>query len=176
MKRKNAGLTNEAQPKRRHLYQGCPGRSTASRTGERQRRALVEMAERYLRASVGFTLVEVLIALLLTALVLVPAMSAMANLLGNTVKRDVKAQALDLARSTIEALKDLGADAFSKGTSVTTVTSFDGNGSFDIERVMQIYDEDSGSRLWEVTVSVYEHPMSDSATPLCSLTTLIYPE
>lgn len=176
MKRKNAGVPSEAQSGCQQLYQGYRVWSMVSRIGERRRLVSVEVARQHLRTSVGFTLVEVLIALLLIALVIVPAMSTIANLLENTVKRDVKAQALDLARSTIEALKDLGADTFSKGTSVTTVTSSDGNRSFDIERVMRIYDEDSGSRLWEVTVSVYEHPMSDNATPLCSLTTLIYPQ
>ena len=124
----------------------------------------------------GFTLIEVLVAVMLVTLLLVPAMSSIAGLLTNKAKGDAKAEALDLARSRIEAVKTLSADAFSKGTSLVTVTSPGGSRSFDIERVMQVYDEDSGNRLWAVTVSVYEHPKSDGATPLCSLTTLIYPQ
>lgn len=44
---------------------------------------------------------------------------------------------------------------------------------------MRVYDWDPSNpsnKLWEVTVSVYKHPMTDDATPLCSLTTLMYPQ
>lgn len=136
----------------------------------------VDTARKHLKASMGFTLVEVLIALLLIGLLLVPAMSAIASLLGGTAKRDIKAQALDLARSTVETMKVLSADAFSEGTAITTVTNSDGSPPFDVERVLRPYDEDSRNTLWEVTVSVYEHPMSDNPSPLCSLTTLLFPQ
>jgi Tfp pilus assembly protein PilV len=124
----------------------------------------------------GFGLIEVLVAIMLVSAVVVPAMSSVASFLRSTRQSSLEAQALDLARSTIEALKDLGPNAFSQGASVIEVASPDGKTSFDVERVLSVYDEDSGSSLWQVTVSVYEHPKSEVDSPVCALTTLIYPQ
>ncbi|MGE5593053.1 MAG: prepilin-type N-terminal cleavage/methylation domain-containing protein [Betaproteobacteria bacterium] len=139
-----------------------------------------ESLEQLLVGSNGFTLVEVLVALLLAAILLVPAMSSIAGMLTTKAREDVKAQALELARSTLEAIKALDSSSFSEDpVSPLTVTTPDGRASFDIERVMRVYDwdpSDPSNKLWEVTVCVYEHPVTDDATPLCSLTTLIYPQ
>lgn len=136
--------------------------------------------DRQVKGPPGFTLIEVVIALLLVALLLIPAMSSVAGMLANKTKRDEKTQALELARSSIEAAKALYADGFQEGTTITTVSI--GANSFDVRRVMidrSNADEgvaNLGNTLWEVTVSVYKHPFTDNAEPLCSLTTLIYPQ
>ncbi|MGE5571854.1 MAG: prepilin-type N-terminal cleavage/methylation domain-containing protein [Bacteroidota bacterium] len=131
-------------------------------------------------SSRGFSLVEVLVALLLVAILVVPAMSSIASMVTTVARRSADAQALELARSTLEAIKALDAGSFSTDpVPPVTVTTADGRMSFDVERVMRVRDEDPSnpaSKLWEVTVSVYEHPMSDGATPLCSLTTFVYPQ
>lgn len=146
----------------------------------------VVASREHCRGSSGFTLIEVLVALLLIGLVLVPAMSAIASLLRSTARQDATAHASELARSTLEALRELPAGAFQEGTTITTVSVSDESTPLDVERIIRPYDEyDEGGAaggtsvavtLWEATVRVYKHPMSDNPTPLSSLTTLLFPQ
>lgn len=113
---------------------------------------------------------------MLVGVLLIPAMSSIATLIANKIRGENRAEALELARSTIEAVKSLDAGLFAAGRTVVTVTGSRGRASYDVERLLAVRDEDSSNPancLWEVTVSVYEHPMQDDAPSLCSLTTFI---
>ncbi|MEW6229456.1 MAG: type II secretion system protein [Bacillota bacterium] len=141
-----------------------------------QRRRQQASITGHLRDLRGFTLIEVLIALMLIGVLLIPAMSSIATLIANKVRGESRAEALELARSAIEAVKALDAGSFAAGRTVVTVTGPSGRASYDVERLLAVRDEDPSNpanRLWEVTVSVYEHPMQDDALSLCSLTTFI---
>ncbi len=123
----------------------------------------------------GFTLIEVLIALALMSVVLLPAMSAVATLARSETRSETRTHAVELARSAIEAMKSLDAASFEAGSVLTTVSGPGGRGSYDVERVLTVSDEDDfGNRLWEVSVSVYSHPRDEDAQALCTLATLIY--
>lgn len=130
-------------------------------------------------SSRGFTLLEVLIALALIGVLLVPAMSSTATLLANKARGESRAEALELARSAMEAIKGLNAGAFVAGRTLTTVRGPGGRASYDVERTLAIRDQDPkdpGNRLWELTVTVYAHPKRDGVSGLCSLTTYVSAE
>lgn len=122
----------------------------------------------------GFSLVEVLIALALISVILLPALSSIATLVTNQARGETRAEALELARSAVEAVKSLDPGSFEAGSTITTVAGPGSDTSYDVERTLTVRDEDDlGNRLWEVTASVYGHPKADGAPALCSMSTFV---
>ncbi len=127
----------------------------------------------------GFTLVEVLVALGLVVFVLVPVMTSLVGLLGDRARSEGKREALEFARSAIEAARNLGPDSFAEGRTITTVTGPSGQTLYDVEKTLAVRDEhplDPAVRLWEIGVAVYRSPRQVGAPALCSLETLIRAE
>ncbi len=124
--------------------------------------------------SAGLTLVEILIALTILAVVLLPVMVGFAQALITTSQSSTSAVASSIARQTLESMKAVGYSYALVGQTTTPADLVPGDAFFQIKTTVTEIEPDDASHkgLKKIEVLVYQ---KGSSSAMVALSTYISP-